>query len=478
MPSRLQMPALALVIAGLPGYVGVQAAVLPQAFAQWLTEAEIPSAAVSVFAQRLDHAVPRLSFNADKVLNPASVIKLVTTLAALENLGPAYTWRTQVFVEGRVDGDTLHGDLVLRGEGNPYFTPERLWQLLYEVRAGGIRRIDGDVILDAGRFAAPRADRGDFDGKPHRAYNALPYALSLNFQAVHLTVAPDARKKRLRVFTYPPLDNLRVLNDVRVVDGPCSQQRQWPAIRVDRQGGLPTVALSGRLSAACNQAVYGYLVNTPREQIAGAFRVIWGQLDGILSGQVRDGVVSDTARLLNTMTSRPLTDVVVGINKFSNNLMARHVLLTLAAESGQTPATAAQGIEQIHRWLNRSGIEADGLVMTNGSGLSREVRISANTLGQVLRYAFQGPRMPEFMASLPVVGVNGTMRRRLRDHLIVGRAHIKTGSIDQVSAMAGYVMDHDGRRWIIVAMINHPHVRQRGMPAQDALLVWLFDGAP
>ena len=194
MPSRLQLLALAFVIAGFPGYVGVQAAVLPQAFAQWLAEAEIPSSAVSVFAQRVDRAVPRLRFNADKALNPASVIKLVTTLAALENLGPAYTWRTQVFVEGRLDGDTLHGDLVLRGEGNPYFTPERLWQLLYEVRAGGIRRIDGDVILDASRFAAPRTGRGDFDGKPHRAYNALPYALSLNFQAVHLTVAPDAQR--------------------------------------------------------------------------------------------------------------------------------------------------------------------------------------------------------------------------------------------------------------------------------------------
>ena len=477
-PFRLWASALVLAVVGCLACWHAQAAALPQAFKQSLVDAGIPLSAVAVFAQRLDRDVPRLSVNAGKPFNPASAIKLVTTLAALEILGPAYTWRTQVWADGPWTGDVLRGDLALRGEGDPYFTPERLWQLLYGVRARGIRHIAGDVVLDASRFAAPSADRGDFDGRPHRAYNALPYALSLNFQAVHLTVEPDVRNKRLRVWSYPPLDNLRVLNNAKVVDRPCSNRYRSPAVHVGRRDDLPTVALSGRMSAACDEMVYGYLVNTPHEQMAGAFRAIWRQLGGVLSGRVRAGAVADAARLVNAMDSRPLTDVVWGVNKFSNNLMARHLLLTLAAEGGQTPATAASGVERVRSWLRRSGIDASGLVLANGSGLSRETRITADALGRILMAAYRGPRMPEFMASLPVVGVDGTMRQRLADHPVAGRAHIKTGSIDQVSAMGGYVIDRHDRRWAIVAMINHPRIRQRGMPAQDALLTWLFDGAP
>lgn len=450
---------------------------LPNSFTKLLAKPGVPLSSVSVYVQRLDQDKPRLAFNADQVRNPASVIKVVTTLAGLETLGPDFTWHTSVHIDGRRDGERLKGDLILKGEGDPYFTPEHFWKLLYNVRSRGIRHIDGDVILDASRFLAPKARRGDFDGKPHRAYNALPYALSLNFQAVQLTVEPDQGKQGLRVYSYPPLNNLQVVNKAKVVTGRCSGGRQGPVVSVKRKNGQPTVTLSGRMAASCDEAVYGYLLNTPQEQIAGAFIEIWKQLDGTVKGEVRPGKLTKSARLVEEIESRPLAHVAWGINKFSNNLMARHLLLTLAAESGRLPATEQHGVEQVRDWLGSNAIPAPGLVMNNGSGLSRKARISARTLGQILLHAFKGPRMPEFMASLPLIGEDGTTRRRMRKHGIAGRAHIKTGSIDHVSAMGGYVLDRSGKRWAVVMMINDKKLGWYGKPAQDALLSWIYKGA-
>ncbi|MGB0721807.1 MAG: D-alanyl-D-alanine carboxypeptidase/D-alanyl-D-alanine endopeptidase [Gammaproteobacteria bacterium] len=450
---------------------------LPGAVSKPLARLGVPRSAVAVYVHRLDETNPRIAFNADKALNPASVMKVVTTFAALETLGPAYTWRTEAWIDGQIHDGVLLGDLILKGYGDPYFTTEKLWQFVQGLRGRGLREIRGDLILDETFFAPPEVRRADFDRKPYRAYNALPHALSLNFQAAQITVLPDADHGRARVFTYPELANLRIENDIKLVDGPCKRRYRNPVLHIKRDGGGPKIQLEGQYASGCREIVYNYLAVEPEEQIAGAFQALWRQAGGTLQGQVREGAVPERAHLLLDQESRSLAEVVRGVNKYSNNLMCRHVLLTLGAETDAAPATPAKGRRAVQEWFDRRGIDSRGLMLDNGAGLSRDARITAQTLGQLLVEAWNSPRMPEFVASLPVIGVDGTMDDRLRRSPLKGKGHIKTGSLDNVSAMAGYVQDRSGRRWAVVFMANHKKISWRGNGVQDALLRWVYGGA-
>jgi D-alanyl-D-alanine carboxypeptidase/D-alanyl-D-alanine-endopeptidase (penicillin-binding protein 4) len=189
---------------------------------------------------------------------------------------------------------------------------------------------------------------------------------------------------------------------------------------------------------------------------------------------VRDGVLPPDARLVGEWQSPPLTQVITDINKFSNNVMARQLLLTLASEASPAPANPETGTAAVRNWLQGRGIEAPDLVMENGSGLSRNARISAITMGRVLLAAYNSPTMPEFISSLPLAGNDGTMRKRLKDKPVAGRAHIKTGSLDGVRAIAGYVMAASGKWYAVSFMVNHPNAGAAREP-MDMLVQWIYE---
>jgi D-alanyl-D-alanine carboxypeptidase/D-alanyl-D-alanine-endopeptidase (penicillin-binding protein 4) len=167
--------------------------------------------------------------------------------------------------------------------------------------------------------------------------------------------------------------------------------------------------------------------------------------------------------------------VVRDINKFSNNVMARQLFLTLGMESGKRPAAAEDADAAIRAWLDNRGIAIPELVLENGSGLSRRERISAEGLGHALQAAWKSAVMPELIASLPVTATDGTMKRRLKQNGVAGQAHIKTGSLEGVRAIAGYVLDRNGRRWTVVFFVNHASAAG-AQAAQDALLEWVYAG--
>src|SRR5262249_51235873 len=158
-------------------------------------------------------------------------------------------------------------------------------------------------------------------------------------------------------------------------------------------------------------------------------------------GAVREGMAPPGARLLYTQESPPLTEIVRDTNKFSNNIMARHIFLTLGLDAAGAPANGAKSFNAVKAWLARKNLSAPGLVMENGSGLSRIERISAGSLAHLLQAAWKSPVMPELISSMPIVGADGTMRRRLKNDGVSGQAHIKTGLLSDVRAMAGYVLD-------------------------------------
>ncbi len=472
------VPTLLWLIAWLLVSTTVGAKTLPDSVAGELRRLGIPPSSLSVHVQRVATKKPRLAFNAEQPRNPASVIKLLTSLVALEILGPAYTWKTEAWLSGNLRQGTLEGDLVLKGYGDPFLTPEKFWQLLRGLRERGLERIDGNLIVDDSHIASPTKDRGAFDGKPQRAYNALPNALSLNFQATRITVLPDLANGTVRAFAYPPLANLAFDNAVQLIDGPCTRGQRRPTMHFRRAGGGATLELRGKLATGCPEGSSSFLVMSPHQQLEGAFRALWAELGGSFDGQLLEGASPAGAELFHRLNSRPLTDILRGMNKFSNNLMSRLVFLTIGSERYEAPGTPLKARRAVQEWLVKEGIGSQDIKIDNGAGLSRDTRISASELAHLLRNAYFSPYMAEFISSMPIIGIDGTMRQRLNGTALVGRGHIKTGSIDDVNAMAGYVQDKHDRRWVVVSILNHEKAGWRTNQIQDALLEWVYAGAP
>ena len=447
---------------------------LPPDVAASLKSAGIPLSAVSIVVQEPGVARPSLSVNGSKALNPASTMKLVTTYAALELLGPNFQWKTEALANGSMTGDVLDGDLVLKGGGDPKLTIENLWLLVRALRARGLREIRGDLLLDRSYFEAIDADPSRFDAEPLRPYNVTPDALLVNFKAVRFTFSPSLERAIAQVIPEPKPLQMELSQSVRLVDGPCNDWRSRLKADIQSTAINARVAFSGQYPASCGERTWNIALLGHTAYIHGAFRQLWEESGGTIRGTVRDGMTPSGARSLYALESSSLAEIVRDINKYSNNVMARQLFLTLSSEIQKTPGNNTRSAEVVKGWLAQKRIDAPELVLENGSGLSRQERISADNLARVLDAAFRSSVMPELMASLPLVASDGTMRRRLKYDSIAGQAHIKTGSLSDVRAIAGFVLDRLGRRQIVVFLINHPNA-VAGQSAQDAMLRRVYD---
>jgi D-alanyl-D-alanine carboxypeptidase/D-alanyl-D-alanine-endopeptidase (penicillin-binding protein 4) len=438
---------------------------LPKDVLDGLRTAGVPLSNVAIVVQEVGTSRTSLTMNAQQPVNPASTMKLVTTYAALELLGPAYRWKTEAYL----DGDNL----VLKGYGDPKLNYESFWMLLRNLRGRGLREIRGDVILDRSRFA--QVPDVPFDNEPFRPYNVPPDALLVNFKTLRFTFLPD--DGRVRLFVEPALPGLEVVNTLRIGDGPCAEGRAFRELiaATFEAKPKPRASFTGTYPAQCGEKELNVALLAPEEYLAGMIRQLWTEMGGTWRGKVREGAVSPTARLLYTHESEPLGETVRDINKFSNNVMARQLFLTLAAELVATPAKAENATLAIRQWLTLKNIRAPELALENGSGLSRNERISAANMAAVLQAAWRSPLMPEFVSSLPVVAADGTMKKRMRGERVAGSAHIKTGLLNDARAIGGYVTDRTGRRHVVVMIVNHPKAPETDA-AMDALLGWVYDG--
>ncbi|HEX5698555.1 MAG TPA: D-alanyl-D-alanine carboxypeptidase/D-alanyl-D-alanine-endopeptidase, partial [Rhodoferax sp.] len=412
-------------------------------------------------------AAPRLSHRADQPMNPASVMKLVTTFAALELLGPAYTWRTPVWVNGLVVNGVLQGSVVIQGQGDPKLVLEKLWLLLRRLQGLGIHTIAGDIVLDSSVFEMVANDPAEFDGEPLRPYNAAADALLINYKSVVMTFAPDPLANIARVQFDPPLWGVQLQTSV-----PLSPAK--PGVTEacgDYRGGLkaefsePTrIRFNGSYPASCGEKVWPIAYADPGSYNARAVEGLWRSMGGLFTGTVRTGSAPQAPATFE-ITSPSLAEVIRDVNKFSNNVMAQQVFLTLGLPA---PATTESAREAVRQWWQRRISATEVPSLDNGSGLSRHNRISAQQLGQLLLVAYASPTMPELMSSLPLVGVDGTLKRSQASS---ASAHLKTGSLKEVTALAGYVHAASGKRYVLVAMVNHPNAGAV-RPALDALIDW------
>jgi len=471
-PAALLTMVALLLSAATPG-AGAQGT-FPAPVAQALAAARIPAASVSAFVQEVGAGRSELSVNAGAAMNPASVMKLVTTYAALDLLGPAYRWKTEAYTSAPVREGVLEGDLVLKGYGDPKLDLEAFWVLLRALRGKGLREIRGDLVLDRSHFAPAAGDAGRFDGDTYRPYNVLPDALLVNFKSLRFTFLPEPAQGSVRLYVEPRPPALEVVNVLRLVEGACPQGQAFrDMLGATFEPARQRALFSGRYPASCGEKDLNVALLEPNDQIAGMMRQFWAEMGGTWTGAAREGPVPPGALLLHAMDSAPLAEIVRDTNKFSNNIMARHIYLTLGAESAGPPADAAKAASAVKAWIARKKISAPEIVLENGSGLSRIERISAANLAALLQAAWRGPVMSEFIASLPVAAVDGTMRRRLKGEGIAGQAHIKTGLLADVRAMAGYVLDRTGRRHVVVMIVNHPAAPE-SQAAFDALLRWVY----
>lgn len=442
---------------------------LPPAVLAAFAAADIPPGAVAVVVEKLDEprrGFRRLAENATAPMNPASVMKLFTTSAALDLFGAARTWQTEVRVMQRPRRGVLKGDLYLKGSGDPKLTLAQFWQLLRELRLRGIREIRGDLVLDRSLFDLPPHDPAAFDGEPMRPYNVGADAALIGFQALRFLLIPEAAGKKVAVLLLTPDARLRVVNRLRQVGGECKDWRDRITTRISGT----QLELTGPFPASCGEKNLNLSPLSADAQVEGLFRALWRELGGSLRGKVISGRAPENSLLLASHQSPPLAELVRDVNKFSNNVMARQLFLALSADT--PPATYDKSTERLRDWLHRRGIAAPELVIENGAGLSRLDRASADTLAALLRSVWRSPTMPELVSSLPILGEDGTMKKRGNGNGNKGRAHLKTGYLEGVRALAGVVIDQRGERWLLVALVNHASA-MNAKAGLDLLVDWL-----
>ncbi|NES09985.1 D-alanyl-D-alanine carboxypeptidase/D-alanyl-D-alanine endopeptidase [Pseudomonas laurentiana] len=438
----------------LPAHAAAVNTTLPPKVEQALKTNKLQDSALSLVMLPLNGPGTPTVFNADVSVNPASTMKLVTTYAALEMLGPTHQWKTEFYSDGPLSNGVLQGNLYLKGGGDPKLNMEKLWLLMRDLRANGVQRITGDLVLDRSHFVQPQLPQfNDDGGDENKPFLVKPDSLMINLKALRFVARNDGGK--VLVSVEPPIASIHIDNQVKAVAGKqCTGDVRYNPIT---QADGVTVVVSGQLAEGCNSQTYLSLLDHPT-YAAGAVRAIWNELGGSIDGRDRVDALPKSARLLARAFSPDLVEIIRDINKYSNNTMAQQLFLSLGAQyrtdADGDDARAAQRV--VRQWLAKKGITAPHLIMENGSGLSRAERVSAREMATLLQAAWKSPYAAEFISSMPLTGMDGTMRKRLKRTAMAGEAHIKTGTLNTVRAIAGYSRDSNGNTWAVVAIINDP----------------------
>lgn len=466
----------ALRLAGLPEQsmaVWVQA--IPAL--QWLPNRDSPQLGPKTL-ELAPVPAPVLRIQADRPMNPASVMKLVTTSVALQSLGADFRWQTSVWRDGAVRGGVLYGDLIVRGGGDPYLPSERVQDLIGKIRAQGIGHIQGDIVLDQSLWQLAPAAPADFDGKPERPYNAQPEALMLAMQALELRLDPQGQRAQLSL--EPAVAGLNRPSDVALSAAPCVQADQALGAYFPQPGVL---AFRGAWPRSCGAgSVHIAYYPQPQAWAGMVFAGLWQAAGGSFSGAVRvqpQPSFSGARRVLR-FPSLPLEEVAGITNVYSNNPMAKQIFLSLPVWAAQPRRLQRQrgSWRASQKWMQawwQQHLPGQALpIFENGSGLSRIERISAAGLAALMQQSAASPQALALIQGLPLAGREGTaarLARRAPQNRALGQARLKTGTLDDVKALAAYVRGADSQVYAVVGIINHPRAAA-GQAALDALLDW------
>lgn len=471
--ALLLLFALALAAGGRParadGLEEVNRAV-GEAVREILASTPLGQARTGILVYDLEAKRPVFEHNADALLNPASNMKILTTVAALATLGPAWRYPTEVFVATEPVDGVVQGDLYLRGKGDPSLDTERLYRIVRELKFLGLREVRGNLVVDDTWFDSQYEGPGWEQDDADRPYMAGAGALSLNFNSVAVHVHPGAKEgEKVRVFVDPPSDYILVENNGITTSG---RSRQRLAVRSIDLGEKQKIVVEARMPAGRRGGPVWRRISNPPVYTGESFKRMLEEHGIRVRGRVRKGRVPEQLRPFHVDWSEPLAVLVHKLNKWSQNHMSEMLLKTLGAEVHGAPGTWAKGVAAVESVLaERVGIPRGSFVMRNGSGLNDTNRLSARQIVQVLAWAREQDLVaPELLASLPVAGVDGTVRNRMVDGPAQGRVRAKTGTLQNVTALAGYVRSVEGRQLAFAILVNdYPGRLSRVIPGVDAV---------
>jgi serine-type D-Ala-D-Ala carboxypeptidase/endopeptidase (penicillin-binding protein 4) len=453
---------------------GQSTVLLPDGVKSLLQKADFDESSLGVIVVRASDGAVHLSHQATRPLQPASALKPLTAIVALDTLGPAFRGRTELRTAAVVEAGILQGDLVLSGQGDVDMDTAALGRMLATLYDQGVREIRGDVIIDRSYFQPARTDleAPPFDETPEFQYNVIPDALLLNTNLVDLqfTSTDNSITGRLS----PALQGVSLEVNLTLVPRNCADWEDgWkpPTVRT-RAGDELTIVVNGDFPKNCAATTQ---INVLDRTAYGdrLFRALWTNVGGRLVGRVREGVGNASTRVLAMHASRSVAELMHPVLKHSDNPITRVLYAHLGARGAGEGTTAMRANLAVRAWLAQRGIDDTGLVLDNGSGLSRTERITPTQLAGALRSALDSKWSPEYLAGFPIVGVDGGMRRRLAGTPAVERSRLKTGSLRDVASLAGYAYDASGALCIVVAMVNHPRAKgEIARPILDALVEW------
>ncbi len=444
---------------------------LPKEIIDLLRSKKISGKGMSAYIHEVKSSRPLLTFNADVPRNPASVMKLVTTYAALGVLGSNYHWPIELYKTGSIEKGVLKGNLYLKGYGYPNFKPNDLRLLLKGLRTSGIKKITGNLVLDNTYFSPNKKSAGDFDGKTYAKYNALPDALLYNEGISELYLTPKSKSAGL-ISLYPD-ENVTLVNHVKLKNVKCRGRYASPVMSVKSKAQKKAIHFNGSLSSRCSQRKYTIVISKAVNMVNGSFRKIWTtEMGGSIEGKkLIVAKIPNNAHLLYRIKGKAVKEILPLINKKSNNVMARQLFLSIAAKAG-TPATLKKGADKIKQWYLSRGLDFSKLQIENGSGLSRTSRISARQIGELLLDAYKSPNKNHLLKSLPIMGVDGTLRRRMRGTIAAKKSFMKTGTLRDSRCIAGYVTANNGKMYIVAILHNGSNAKSKVLAVHNKLIEW------
>ena len=407
--------------------------------------------AVSVQIADLETGQILMEMDPDRALVPASTMKVVTSTAALKVMKPDFTFVTEVLAD-KVTGASM-GNLFLKGKGNPYLVSEELFALTRQLRDKGLQEVRGNIIVDDSYFI-PGKPLDEAEKLGHRSYHAPYGALSLNFNSIKIVLLPASQAGTpARVIVDPVSEYATVNSRVRTTKGNRSPR---PSIaKAARPRGGETIEVTGRIGVDAPSKGLYINVSSPALYTGEVFKEFLLREGIRVTGKVVHGKTPASAVPYLEFASRPLGIIVYWLNKFSNNFMAEQICLALGAQVHGVPGTREKGLSVIRKHLLSCGVDEGCFSLSEASGLSRNNRLSASALVKVLfSAAHDFSYNAEFISSLGVAGVDGTLKEKFTDSGAQRRLRAKTGSLRGVNALTGYGMFRDGRLFVFAVLVN------------------------
>ena len=408
-----------------------------------LTKAGIPENSYT-FMLSDEKNIQLIAHNVNKQFNAASIMKLITTSAALDMLGPNFKWETKLLL---IDSPQKNytNNISIKGSGDPFFLLKDLRDLLRILKVLGIKNISGDIVLDNTIFNLKKFDRGNFDGKPFEPYNVGPDALLLNFFSSEV-IFSSSQSSKIKINIFPPAKK-----NIRVRLQPTNKACKYSKINPKKSSH--NIVFLGYIGQ-CSYLKKNFALYEAKDYWASSLHFLLDELDINFSGNIIYGKSPINSKLTFVHKSRPLSDIIKSINKYSNNVMAENLYHTLGLVINEKNNKMTNAQDLIYQYL-KNETRSYNFFIDNGSGLSRKTKLTSSLIVSLLNAQYKKVTFPEFFTSLPIAGLDGTLSEEeifLREDKSY---RFKTGSLNNVRALAGIIIEHNKKPFFLCYIINH-----------------------